>query len=445
MTRGVYRFRLAAVCLGLVAVVFLQEPGRIAADTKLDLAVSPLSFLNRALQMWDGSGFFGQVQNQAYGYLWPVGPLFAVLNSADVVPWVIQRLWWSLVLLVGFLGFVRLVRLLGVTSSAARVVGGLGYVLSVRMVSELSTVSVEAWPMALAPLMLIPLVLGARGGSPRRWAMRSALVFLMTGSINAVASVAILPIGALFLVTRQRGHRRRALMGWWSLGIVLASVWWIVPLLLLGRYSPPFLDWIEAAAVTTGRNDPTSVLRGATHWVPYLASVDGPVWPAGWQLLSDPLLVLATGAVSLAGFTGLLSRRVPERTFWVLVLSLGVALTGMAHVAASGLGGLWADPVRVLLDGVLAPLRNVHKFQPLVTLPLAVGMAHLLSLVRSGRVLGRQPAGDLRSTRIAAAATLGAGAVVALAAATTADRSARGRAQLRRDPGLLEFGRSLAR
>ena len=130
MSRTIYRFRLVTVCVALVALVFIQEPGRVAADTKLDLTVDPVGFLGRALHMWDASGFFGQVQNQAYGYLWPIGPFFAVLRETGVVPWVTQRVWWSLILVVAFLGFVLMARLLGVKSAFARVVAGLAYGLA---------------------------------------------------------------------------------------------------------------------------------------------------------------------------------------------------------------------------------------------------------------------------------------------------------------------------
>ncbi len=40
--------------------------------------------------------------------------------------------------------------------------------------------------------------------------------------------------------------------------------------------------------------------------------------------------------------------------------------------------GWWAPDLRVLLDGVLAPLRNVHKFDPVIRLPLVIGLAFAL-------------------------------------------------------------------
>ena len=64
--------------------------------------------------------------------------------------------------------------------------------------------------------------------------------------------------------------------GAWSLAVLCATAWWIVPLLVLGAYSPPFLDFIENAAATTSITDSVTNLRGASHWVAYLTGPFGP-------------------------------------------------------------------------------------------------------------------------------------------------------------------------
>ena len=379
--------RLLAICVLLTAAVFQQEPGRLAPDTKLDLVVDPLRFLDRAIHMWEPLGFFGQVQNQAYGYLFPMGPFFALGDVLALPPWAVQRLWVSALVCVAFLGTVRLARLIGIASPGARIVAGLAYALAPRMITVLGAASVEALPVALAPWVLVPLVAGAVRGSPRRAAAWSGVAILCAGGVNAAATIAVLPLPALWLLTRKPGPRRRQLMLWWSGAVVLATFWWVLPLLLLGRYSPPFLDFIESARTTTIPTNVTEVVRGTSHWVAYLLADDGtPVWRAGWLLVTTPVLILDTVVLSAAGLVALARRDMPERTWAVLGLLAGVLLVGLGH--ASSTHGLFAGEIAGLLDGVLAPLRNVHKFDPVLRLPLALGLAHLLVVLRS-RIQGR--------------------------------------------------------
>ncbi|TFV82847.1 alpha-(1-_3)-arabinofuranosyltransferase family protein [Blastococcus sp. CT_GayMR16] len=379
-----WRARLAAACLGFVGLALSQSPGRVLADTKLDMAVDPLAFLGRALQLWDAEGFAGQVQNQAYGYLFPMGPFFALGDVVGLPAWIVQRLWLALLLCTAFLGVVALARRLGIGTPATALLAGVAYALAPRVITALGATSVEIVPMAVAPWVLVPLVGAAAGQFPRRAAALSGLAVFCAGGVNAVAAATVLPLPVLWLLTRPAGRARRRLAAWWAAAVVLATAWWVGPLLLLGRYSPPFLDYIETAGTTTAPTDVLSVLRGTAHWVASLGSPTGPHWPAGWALVHDVLPVAGTVLLAVAGLVALTRAELPERTWLVLGVLAGTALVTLGHVAT--VDGLLADPLHAALDGPLAPLRNVHKFDPVLRLPLVLGLAHLAALLfRRGR------------------------------------------------------------
>ena len=88
----------AAIVVGCLA--WLVAPGRIQPDTKLDLTVSPWRYVARSLDAWNGHAGLGELQNQAYGYLWPMGPFFLLGGLVDLPGWVVQRLWQGLVMSV---------------------------------------------------------------------------------------------------------------------------------------------------------------------------------------------------------------------------------------------------------------------------------------------------------------------------------------------------------
>ncbi|HEX2903788.1 MAG TPA: alpha-(1-_3)-arabinofuranosyltransferase family protein, partial [Jatrophihabitans sp.] len=374
---SVQRLRLFAVSLGIALAVFAQNAGSVAADTKLDLIVNPGGFLRRALSLWDPIGSAGQLQDQAYGYLFPMGPFFLVGHWLALPPWIIERCWESAVLVAAFLGMVRLAEALAIRGFWPQVGAGLAYALAPRMLSELFSISSELLPVAVLPWLVLPLT--DPRSAPRKAAALSGIALLFAGGINASATLAILPAPALYLLTRERGPRRSALIRWWLLSVLLACLWWAIPLLTLGKYSPPFLDWIESAAVTTTPTSLFASLRGVDHWLAYL----GPTgWPAGWVLVVAPAAVLATGLVAAAGLAGIVradgsGRAHRDRRFLVATLLVGSILLTLGH--RSGIGPPFALTWQHLLDGPANAFRNVHKFDPLVRLPIALGVGHLLA------------------------------------------------------------------
>lgn len=405
---------------------FLQSPGLIVADTKHNLTANPSGFLSQALHLWSENAPMGQLQNQAYGYFFPQGAFFVLGDALGIAPWVTQRLWWALLLWVGFWGFVHVARALGVGSTARvagslstgngraagdgrwlswpLVAGGVAYALSPRVLTTLGAISSETLPVMLAPWVLLPVVLAFpthSKGHPssaqprshaelRTYALWSAVAVACMGAINAVATLAAITPALVWWVTHLplptrnpelRTTRRKELRnwavftGWWLVGGILACLWWIGPLLILGKYSPPFLEFIESAGVTTCWSNLAETLRGTTSWTPFVSGER----VAGAALVSEPVFVLATMAVAAAGLAGLTLRSMRHRPRLIGMLLLGVTIICLPWVG--DLGVPFAEQVRSFLDGAGSAFRNLHKFDPLIRLPLSLGVAQLLSRV----------------------------------------------------------------
>ncbi len=412
--------RRLAASLALLAAAFVQAPGQTAADTKIDLYLNPWGLLERALHLWDPETASGSLQNQAYGYLFPMGPFYGLLTSAGLPPWVVQRLWWALILVVAFNGMVSLLKALGVGTPGMRILAGIAYAVSPRIVSALGQVSSEIWPMAMAPWVLAPLVRhGMQGGDPRRTAARSGAALLLVGAVNAVATIAVLVLPAVYLLSRRWSRDTLRLAAWWAVAVVLASLWWLVALLLLGRFSPPFLDWIESSSVSTFPASVANSARGTTAWLAWFAGERGPAWPAGFSLVTVPVLIFDTAVVAALGAAGLAMRGIRDRAFLVAGAAVGLVLLSVGWVGV--VDSPLAEGVRVFLDGAGAPLRNVHKFDLVLRIPLVVGLAHLASTVRL-RPLRQVPWVRSMVPVVAGVAVLGSAAPVVIGEVGNAPR-----------------------
>ena len=408
----VRRERVAdAVVLGVLGIVLLlQEPGRTRFDTKLDLVVDPWGFLSRAFSAWDPSAGFGQLQNQAYGYLFPMGPFFGVTHTLGLPPWLAQALWAWLLLGTAYLGLRVLASRLGLPWYAA-VVGGLAYAFAPRLVTVVGPLSAEALPAALLPWTIVPLV-SRRGWSPRRTAFWAALPVLLMGAANATLTLAVLPATVVWLLCRRDGRWR--LLGWWSLFVALFCAWWAVPLLVQAKYATPFLTFIETGRDTTGGLTPDRVVRGDVHWVAGIVDHGLPWWPAGHQYAATTWIIVGTLLVAATGLAGLAARRMPER-----VPSAVTAALGLVAMASGSLLAPLAPAVWAVLDGPLSPFRNVHKFDPLLRLPVSLGVA--VAVVALGawgaRAVARSSRGTQQARRWARAVPAGAAGLLVVATA----------------------------
>src|SRR5262245_13352507 len=129
---------LALISIAIALVIVFQDWGRVLADTKLDLIVEPGRFLRRAISLWDPLGERGRLQNQAYGYLFPMGPFFVLSDRLGVEPWIAQRIWEAAIVIAGFLGMHALARSLGVARFWAAALSGLAHAAAPRVLAEVT-------------------------------------------------------------------------------------------------------------------------------------------------------------------------------------------------------------------------------------------------------------------------------------------------------------------
>ncbi|MGW0394002.1 alpha-(1-_3)-arabinofuranosyltransferase domain-containing protein [Streptomyces sp. NPDC003042] len=370
----------------VVLVAFLSvSPGKMTFETKLGVALDPWRFIGDLGSLWNGNVGLGGIANQYVGYAFPALPYYAFMDLLQVPVWLAERLWLSVIVTAAFWGALRLAERLRVGTPASRVVAAVVYALWPTFTIVVGSTSAAALPGALLPWVLLPLTSAAL--SPRTAAARSALLIPFMGGVNAASTLAaLLPVG-LYLLSRPPGRRRRALLGWWIPGVVLATAWWVVPLLLLGIHGENFMPYVEQADTTTATMSATELLRGAGNWVAYLNF--GDAWlPAGWTVATSVVAVLGSAFAAALGLAGLARRDLPERR-WLLLTVLAVVLITLA-----GYGGAFGGPfhgvVQGWLDGPLKPFRNIYKFQPGLALALALGLAHLtavLSVSKGSRAL----------------------------------------------------------
>ncbi len=396
--RGPGHVRLLGCCLVLALLPFLTNPGQIIADSKFELVVDPNRFLSSALTMWNPQQF-GQLQDQVVGYLFPMGPFFELGRLVLTDGWVIQRLWISAVLILAFTGTVRLADRLGIGTpmSVPVIAAGFAYALSPVALAMLGELSAEFLPAAMLPWILIPLVDAAHGRQGRvRAAATSAVAVALCGGVNGAATAAVLIPAGLFILT-SKGWR---LLAWWLPAMVLATLWWSVPLVLQSKYGVSIVPYTESADVTTSVTSLSNVLRGTDNWVSYLVVNNGQIWwPLGYRIATQVLPALLTGLIAALGLAGLIRRDMPARTFQLSCVLTGVLIISAGYV--SSLGNPAAGMLGEAINGPASAFRNLWKFDPLIRLPVVLGLAHLL---QHGARVRRIRIGLVPATAVAVAA-----------------------------------------
>jgi len=392
------------VWLGAFLVLLANDPGRMFFETKLSVDLDPAGFYASLSHLMDPGNTFGALNNQAIGYAMPMGPFYLAGHLAHVPVWLTERLWLSLIIAVGFAGLVKLAEALSIGSPASRLLAGLVFALWPTFTIVIGSTSSAALPGMLAPWAVLPLTTAVRGRGGVVWAAaRSGAVVLCMSGVNATVTLEALLLPGLFILTYARGRRLVALAVCWGGAVAMATAWWALPLLLQGKYAFNFLPYVEQASTTTGTESAATALRGAGNWTAYL-NLGTPWLPAGWAMVSTPMAIVVGAIAAACGLYGLAMRSMPAAAW--LRLSVGIAAAGALAGYGRSLGGPFHGPVDHLLDGALAPFRNVYKLEPVIAAALALGLAHAAGAWLA-RTPGRKPSPIQRVFTLEARAVVG--------------------------------------
>ncbi len=419
----------ACLAAGAYAIALLQRPGQLAADTKIDLHTDPAAFLGDVASVWSASGGLGQVQAGQYaGYLFPMGPFFAVGDLLGLAPWLVHRLWLGTLLALAAWGTVRLLdALLDGPRGAAHVVAGAGVVLNPYVVVFSNRTSVTLLGYVALPWLLLCVHRGLRDSRRWLWPAAFALVLAASGGGVNAAVTAWLMLGPLLLLGYELafgGVDRRAalrLTARTALLAVLASLWWIVPVVEHARYGLNFLPFTESPGAIWDTTSMGEGFRLLGYWIGYLGTGYGerlvPYFDTAGTLLFDPLVVLATFAVpalAVAGFAW--TRRWAYGPFFLALVLLGLLVMGAGFPEGAPL----RRALTFTYNGVDAVqfMRTTYKAGPLV----ALGLVCLLgggAAVLWSRLKGRR---TIQALAVAAFAVALAGAAWPLVQGTAVDR-----------------------
>ena len=362
------------------AFAFWQRPGVATSDTKIDLHLTPGRFLADVASVWTPTTDLGEVHSAQYsGYVWPMGPFFAVLHALGVGTWVTQRLWGALKLLDQLAGRPR--GIVHLVATAFFVVNPYTVVFTART-------SITLLGYAALPWLLLAVYRGVRETRGLRawwWPAAFALIFMSTGGGVNAAVVFWMSAGPLVLLVYEPllGHVRwRDSLSFFLRAFVLAiaaSLWWILPLLVHVKFGIDFLQFTEQPRTIWATNSSTESLRLMGYWTSYIGvSFYGqarPYFSDGSTLLFSIPVVAASlllPAIACASFAW--TRRVRYAPFF-----LALVLVGVVIMIAGFPNG---TPLRHAMEWiytnifVLRFMRTVNKAAPLV----ALGVGGLLGL-----------------------------------------------------------------
>jgi hypothetical protein len=372
------RLRRASPLLAFAGLCYLPllatARGFVVADTKSYLYIDPDRLLSRAWSMWDPHVGMGTVTHQNIGFLWPMGPYFWAMEHLGAPDWVAQRLWLGSILFVAGLGVRFLLRTFGwrgpAVGAAMCAYGLTPYLLTIAV-----RISAILLPFVALPWMIALTVRAIRTGSWRHPAV-FALVVATVGTSNAT-SILLAGVGPLLwvlwaLTTREQPLGRVVAAVARIGGLTLATnAWWVVGLSVQATNGVDVLRYTESVETTAAASSAQEVLRGLGYWFFYGDDATGPWVGPSRPFQTSTWLLVATFSVPVLALAGGALARWRERSFFVLLAVVGLALAVGVYP--------YRDPppfgraLRAFLQSdVGMAMRSMPRAAPLVVLALAV-------------------------------------------------------------------------
>ena len=358
--------------------LFVLQRGKINADTKLYLGEDPGGLISRSLFAWDSSQFGGFVPHQAIAYLWPSGPFYWFFDLLGSPQWFTQRVWVGTIFLAAALGAYVLLQHLAFSSHAA-FIGALFFMSSPYVLAYQSRTSSMLLPWAATAWLCY---FTSRGVTSRSWLWPAliALTMFTVGSVNATATLLILP--APFLIALLGSARRPSIASiarfttktaFLTVGV---SAWWMVMLYIQAAYGAQLLSYSETLESVASTTHTFEVLRGFGYWLNYVGLDSQPLTTGAQHVFTSTfamtagvlLVVLAVGSLAVSTH--------PYRRFGMwLVLSGTILSVGVYPIDdASPLFSRLADNPTSTLS---LAFRSSTRAIPILLLGLAIGIAIL--------------------------------------------------------------------
>ena len=266
------RVQIIAMILISYIPLLLNDPGRVAADTKAYLYLDPFRLLERAAYMWQPELALGTVTHQNIGYLWPIGPFFALGDLLSIPDWIVQRLWLGSIILAAGLGIRWFLKTLAWKGGAV-IVASLSYMLSPYLLNYIDRHSVILLPWAGLPWLMALTVRALRTPGWRHPAL-FGLVTLTIGGVNA-SSLLLVGLGP-FIWLIWSGLDKSA--SWKKVrtttlkigsAFLATGLWWMAGLAIQAQYGLPTLRLTENYRVVSDAATSPELFRGLGYWYFY--------------------------------------------------------------------------------------------------------------------------------------------------------------------------------